>query len=232
MTSRFGDYDFVVVANRLPVDRITDAGRSVDWRPSPGGLVTALEPVMQTGRGSLGRLVRRAGLPRALRRRRHAAGRVGLTDEEVRDYYEGFSNGTLWPLYHDVIVPPEFHRHWWDAYVTGQPPLRRGRRGRRPPRAPSSGCRTTSCNWCRACCGSRGPTCGSGSSTTSRSPATRSSPSCRGAGRSCEGLLGADLIGFQRQRTRPTSCGPAGGRPTSTTKGSTDAGTGGDGRAR
>ena len=32
---------------------------------------------------------------------------VGLSDDEVRDYYEGFSNATLWPLYHDVIAPPQ-----------------------------------------------------------------------------------------------------------------------------
>jgi trehalose 6-phosphate synthase len=23
----------------------------------------------------------------------------------------------LWPLYHDVVAPPAFHRHWWRAYV-------------------------------------------------------------------------------------------------------------------
>ncbi|MGV8875822.1 MAG: alpha,alpha-trehalose-phosphate synthase (UDP-forming), partial [Rhodococcus sp. (in: high G+C Gram-positive bacteria)] len=32
-------------------------------------------------------------------------------------YYEGFSNATLWPLYHDVIVKPEYDRDWWNAYV-------------------------------------------------------------------------------------------------------------------
>ena len=42
---------------------------------------------------------------------------VGLSADEVRDFYEGFCNATLWPLYHDVIAPPEFHRQWWDAYV-------------------------------------------------------------------------------------------------------------------
>src|SRR5690606_1052584 len=36
---------------------------------------------------------------------------------EVRDYYEGFSNATLWPLYHDVVARPIFDRGWWDAYV-------------------------------------------------------------------------------------------------------------------
>ena len=43
---------------------------------------------------------------------------MGLSAEQVRDYYEGFCNATLWPLYHDVIAQPEFHRRWWDAYVT------------------------------------------------------------------------------------------------------------------
>ena len=42
---------------------------------------------------------------------------VSLSAEDVRDYYEGFSNDTLWPLYHDVIAPPRFRRAWWDAYV-------------------------------------------------------------------------------------------------------------------
>ena len=42
---------------------------------------------------------------------------VPLSEQEVEDYYEGFSNGTLWPLYHDVVAPPAFHRHWWQAYV-------------------------------------------------------------------------------------------------------------------
>ena len=42
---------------------------------------------------------------------------VALSAQEVEDYYEGFSNATLWPLYHDVVAPPEFHRHWWQTYV-------------------------------------------------------------------------------------------------------------------
>ena len=43
---------FVVVANRLPVDRVENADGSVDWRTSPGGLVTAFEPVMRSNRGA------------------------------------------------------------------------------------------------------------------------------------------------------------------------------------
>ncbi len=41
---------------------------------------------------------------------------VPLTEEEIALYYEGFSNDTLWPIYHDVIVPASFHRAWWTAY--------------------------------------------------------------------------------------------------------------------
>ena len=37
---------FVVVANRLPVDRVDDGGEQ-SWRTSPGGLVTALAPVLR-----------------------------------------------------------------------------------------------------------------------------------------------------------------------------------------
>ncbi|NLE96726.1 MAG: trehalose-6-phosphate synthase, partial [Propionibacterium sp.] len=43
---------FVVVANRLPVDRTTDDDGAVSWRTSPGGLVTALEPVMRAKGGA------------------------------------------------------------------------------------------------------------------------------------------------------------------------------------
>ena len=40
-----------------------------------------------------------------------------LSADDVAQYYEGFSNATLWPLYHDVIVKPIYHREWWDRYV-------------------------------------------------------------------------------------------------------------------
>ncbi len=42
---------------------------------------------------------------------------MSLTAQEIAEFYEGFSNATLWPLYHDVVAKPEFHREWWDTYV-------------------------------------------------------------------------------------------------------------------
>jgi trehalose 6-phosphate synthase len=41
---------------------------------------------------------------------------VGLSPAEIQEYYEGFSNDTLWPIFHDVIVPATFHRNWWNTY--------------------------------------------------------------------------------------------------------------------
>src|SRR5687768_14941216 len=47
-----GDYELVVVANRLPVDRVVDEDGSIRWRRSPGGLVAAVEPIMQRHEGA------------------------------------------------------------------------------------------------------------------------------------------------------------------------------------
>ena len=44
------DSPVVVVANRLPVDQVTDPDGTTRWQRSPGGLVTALEPFV-AGRG-------------------------------------------------------------------------------------------------------------------------------------------------------------------------------------
>src|SRR6476469_6664671 len=43
---------------------------------------------------------------------------MSMTPQEVEYFYEGFANATLWPLYHDLVAKPSFHREWWDAYVS------------------------------------------------------------------------------------------------------------------
>jgi trehalose 6-phosphate synthase len=108
---------FVVVANRLPVDRVSGPDGD-EWRPSPGGLVTALEPVLRKHEGVW------IGWPGAALDDYKPFEVDGLQvvpievgRREVEYYYEGMSNATLWPLYHDAIVQPQFHREWWDDYV-------------------------------------------------------------------------------------------------------------------
>ncbi|SDG97712.1 trehalose 6-phosphate synthase [Lentzea fradiae] len=110
--------EFVVVANRLPVDleRLPDGTER--WKHSPGGLVSALEPFLRSHSGAW---VGWPGVADADVAPFEDDGMllhpVALSAKEVEDYYEGFSNGTLWPLYHDVVAQPAFHRHWWNAYV-------------------------------------------------------------------------------------------------------------------
>jgi len=108
--------DMIVVSNRLPVDH--DPSVEGGWRRSPGGLVAALEPVLQQTGGAWVGWPGTAGLelePFELDGMELVP--VTLTDEDVELYYEGFSNDTIWPLYHDVISPPAYHREWWEAYV-------------------------------------------------------------------------------------------------------------------
>ena len=109
--------DLVVVANRLPVDVSLDEDGEPTWTRSPGGLVTALAPVMA---GTKGAWVGWGGSPGLELEPFEVDGTelvpVMLSETDVERYYEGFANDTLWPLYHDVIAPPQFHRQWWDAY--------------------------------------------------------------------------------------------------------------------
>src|SRR6201993_2551650 len=114
-----GRHRFVVVASRLPVDRTEGPDGGVEWRPSPGGLVSALEPVMREAGGVwIGWSGDAGSAPGLFTANGLDLVGMGLSADQVRDYYEGFCNATLWPLYHDVIAPPEFHRRWWAAYVT------------------------------------------------------------------------------------------------------------------
>jgi alpha,alpha-trehalose-phosphate synthase [UDP-forming] len=118
-SNRKSEHEFVVVASRLPVDRVENPDGGQEWRPSPGGLVAALEPVMREAGGAwIGWSGDDGPAPGAFEvDGMHLVG-LGLSAAEVRLFYEGFCNATLWPLYHDVITPPQFHRSWWDAYVT------------------------------------------------------------------------------------------------------------------
>jgi trehalose 6-phosphate synthase len=110
--------EFVVAANRLPVDLEKLPDGSTRWKRSPGGLVTALEPMLRSREGAW---VGWPGLAdvevEPLTEDGLQLHPVTLSAEEVADYYEGFSNGCLWPLYHDVVAPPAFHRRWWRAYA-------------------------------------------------------------------------------------------------------------------
>jgi trehalose 6-phosphate synthase len=113
-----GGANFVIVANRLPVDLEKTADGTQRWRRSPGGLVSALEPLLRSRKGAWVGWpgMSDADVP-AFTDDGLLIQPVSLSSAEVQDYYEGFSNATLWPLYHDVVAPPTFDRSWWESYV-------------------------------------------------------------------------------------------------------------------
>ena len=109
----------LVVANRLPVRRVEHQDGSITWATSPGGLVSAVTPSVAE-RGGL-TWVGWAGLegtedaePFEVDGLRLVP--VPISPDEVENHYDGMSNGTLWPLFHDKAGPVEFHRHWFDGY--------------------------------------------------------------------------------------------------------------------
>ncbi|KAB1914893.1 trehalose-6-phosphate synthase [Micromonospora sp. AMSO31t] len=107
----------VVVANRLPIDDSVAPDGAFEWRRSPGGLMNALHPLLRhtpaTWVGWAGGTGPAPHLPDVDGVRLRA---VALSGEDFRDHYEGFANATLWPLYHDAVEQPEYHRRWWEAY--------------------------------------------------------------------------------------------------------------------
>ena len=114
----------VVVSNRLPFAFRRDAaGR---WRAAPGGggLVTALLPVLRH-RGGVwigwaGATEDSRDLDDELTAVGTGAGYVlkgvPLTAEEVRNFYEGFANEIIWPLFHDMQVLCNFDPAYWRTY--------------------------------------------------------------------------------------------------------------------
>ena len=110
-------------ANRLPITvKATDTG--VEVQRSSGGLATGLlRPHEQSGGLWIGwsgapeelTAAQRSQLDEQLAAMRLVA--VPLTADQVTRYYEGFSNGVLWPLFHYLLDQVPLHVRDWDAYV-------------------------------------------------------------------------------------------------------------------
>ena len=104
----------MVVANRLPVHRVADG----TWQTSPGGLVSALTAVLRAHDGVWVGWTGDTGPSDApLEVEGIRLESVHLTERDYEEFYLGFSNATLWPLYHDAVRLPQYHREWWHAYV-------------------------------------------------------------------------------------------------------------------
>ncbi|MGB5386632.1 MAG: bifunctional alpha,alpha-trehalose-phosphate synthase (UDP-forming)/trehalose-phosphatase [Eudoraea sp.] len=113
----------IIISNRLPVQLEIGNG-SINAIPSVGGLATGMKSV-HSGGDSL--WIGWSGLtdeeiPKELTDKidkalaEHGSSKVSLNEEEVNGFYFGFSNRTIWPLFHYFLEYAEFELDSWLTY--------------------------------------------------------------------------------------------------------------------
>ncbi|MCS5491349.1 bifunctional alpha,alpha-trehalose-phosphate synthase (UDP-forming)/trehalose-phosphatase [Algoriphagus limi] len=112
----------IIVSNRLPISLRHRNGR-FEFKPSAGGLATGLGSIYKSGEniwiGWPGNTVedpeQRAEIILELHDLKMAP--VFLSKEDVEQFYEGFSNETLWPAFHYFTQYMVYNPEHWEAYV-------------------------------------------------------------------------------------------------------------------
>ncbi|MGB5662467.1 bifunctional alpha,alpha-trehalose-phosphate synthase (UDP-forming)/trehalose-phosphatase [Eudoraea sp.] len=113
----------IIISNRLPVQLQISNG-NINAIPSVGGLATGMKSV-HSGGDSL--WIGWSGLtdeeiPKELAPKidkalaEHGSSKVNLKEEEVNGFYFGFSNRTIWPLFHYFLEYAEFELDSWLTY--------------------------------------------------------------------------------------------------------------------
>jgi trehalose 6-phosphate synthase/phosphatase len=112
----------ILVSNRLPF-ALESAGEG-QWsvKPSPGGLVSALGPVLR-GRGGtwigwpgVAGEIPDAPFAEATRDAGYEVVPVTLSEAERDEFYYGYSNEVIWPLFHDLQSFCHFEPAFWETY--------------------------------------------------------------------------------------------------------------------
>ncbi|TGE13840.1 bifunctional alpha,alpha-trehalose-phosphate synthase (UDP-forming)/trehalose-phosphatase [Hymenobacter elongatus] len=113
----------IIVSNRLP----TKAHRTAEglhFTPSEGGLATGLGSIYKADDniwvGWPGLEIADPAEQEAVTAELKADSMapVFLTQDEIRDFYEGFSNETLWPTFHYFSQHAVYEQTYWEAYVS------------------------------------------------------------------------------------------------------------------
>lgn len=112
----------IIVSNRLPVSLRLKQGK-FEFKPSAGGLATGLGSIYKEGEniwiGWPGNDVdneeQRSEIVQELQGLRMAP--VFLTKQDIVEYYEGFSNDTIWPAFHYFTQYINYDQSHWEAYV-------------------------------------------------------------------------------------------------------------------
>lgn len=114
---------FIIVSNRLPVNIDTN-DETIDINPSVGGLATGLRPIHEKNNsqwiGWPG--INPKDYPEKIKKKIDAELKqrkfipVNIEEDLFNDYYFGFSNKTLWPIFHYFMEFTEYHKEHWLAY--------------------------------------------------------------------------------------------------------------------
>jgi len=111
----------IIVSNRLPV-KIAEKDGEFVLAPSEGGLATGLGSIYRNGNnvwiGWPGLVVPEQKDQDNIRQQLADMNLmpVYLEQEEINNFYEGFSNETLWPVFHYMAVYARYEQIYWDAY--------------------------------------------------------------------------------------------------------------------
>lgn len=111
----------IIVSNRLPV-KIIKEKKSLSFLPSEGGLATGLGSIYREGNniwiGWPGMTVKKSleePISSSLKEQNLVP--VFLDDEEIKGYYEGFSNELLWPVFHYTSSYAHYDSQNWEMYM-------------------------------------------------------------------------------------------------------------------
>lgn len=112
----------IIVSNRLPI-KIVEENNELTLTPSEGGLATGLGSIYKEGNNVW------IGWPgvnvKAGKRQKDVTNRlrplslipVFLSKAEIKQYYEGFSNEVLWPIFHYLSTYANYNYQNWLSYV-------------------------------------------------------------------------------------------------------------------
>ena len=120
-----GDYQLIVVSNRQPYVHEIVEGK-LSHTSTAGGLVTAIDPLMQEcggtwvafggGQGDYFAVDKNNRIQVPPDDPSYTLRLVWLTEQEEQGYYAGFSNEGLWPLCHNAFIEPTFQTSDWETY--------------------------------------------------------------------------------------------------------------------
>ncbi len=112
----------IIVSNRLPVKCVLEEGQ-LSMHASEGGLATGLSAI----HGDEGNLwIGWPGLVVSTKKEEHLIEEqlrpgglvpVFLSEQQIKGFYEGFSNEILWPIFHYISTYSNFETEYWDHYV-------------------------------------------------------------------------------------------------------------------